>query len=91
MRRAVLGCPMTDDVVAGFFSTRIPRPPRLDSGMSKQPTLHPWSIYRIRNTPAELLGRVYAPDEKTAIEKAIEEFKITNPAQYKRLIARRVD
>jgi hypothetical protein len=39
--------------------------------------------------PALLLGRVYAPDPETAIARAIEEFKITNPQQQKRLIASR--
>jgi hypothetical protein len=35
-----------------------------------------WSIYRIRGTPAVLVGIVYAPDEKTAIQMAIEEYQI---------------
>jgi hypothetical protein len=50
-----------------------------------------WSIYRLRSTPAEYLGRVIAPDQDGAIAKAIEEFKITNPAHQKRLIATRRD
>ena len=37
-----------------------------------------------------LLGRVYAPDEETAIKRAIEEFKIS-PAHHSRLIATRRD
>ena len=60
--------------------------------MGKKPTTeHAWSIYRLRSTTAELLDRVYAPDEKAAIAKAIEEFKITNLAQQRRLIAQRVE
>jgi hypothetical protein len=35
-----------------------------------------------------LLGHVNAPDEETAIKKAIEEFAI-EPALHKRLLARR--
>jgi hypothetical protein len=55
----------------------------------KSPAEHAWSIFRIRKTPAELLGRVCAPDQDTAIRKAIELFKITNPEHQKRLIAQR--
>src|SRR5262249_28304121 len=43
---------------------------------------HMWSIYHIKGTPAALLGRVEAPDEKTAIRKAIDEFQI-DPALQK--------
>ena len=48
-----------------------------------------WSIYRLRSTPAEYLGRVIAPDQEAAIAKAIEELEITNPEHRKRLIAQR--
>jgi hypothetical protein len=35
------------------------------SGMGKKPAPeHAWSICRIRKTQAELLGRVYAPDQE---------------------------
>jgi hypothetical protein len=47
-----------------------------------------WSIYHIKGTPAALLGRVEAPDEETAIRKAIDEFQI-GPALQKRLLAQR--
>jgi hypothetical protein len=47
-----------------------------------------WSIYHIKGTPAALLGRVEAPDEETAIRKAIDEFGIS-PALQKRLLAQR--
>ena len=47
-----------------------------------------WNIYHIKGTPAALLGHVEAPDEETAIERAIEEFKIS-PALQKRLLAQR--
>jgi hypothetical protein len=62
--------------------------------MAKRPTeqqSHSWSIYRLRGTPAQLLGIVHGqPDERAAIQKAIEEFKI--PENHRnRLIARRLD
>jgi hypothetical protein len=62
----------------------------IDLAMAKQPN-HSWSIYRLRGTPAQLVGLVHGqPDEQAAIAKAIEEFKI--PAnQRDRLIARRLD
>jgi hypothetical protein len=44
-----------------------------------------WNIYRLRGTPAKFIGTVEAPDETTAIK----EFKITDPAMQKRLIAQR--
>jgi hypothetical protein len=52
------------------------------------PKLYTWNIYHIKGTPAALLGSVEAPDEQTAIKKAIEEFKIS-PALQKRFLAQR--
>jgi hypothetical protein len=50
-----------------------------------------WSIYRLRATPAQLIGIVYdKADEQAAIKQAIEEFKIPGN-QRDRLIARRRD
>lgn len=57
--------------------------------MVKKPVMHSWRITRIRGTPAEFIGIVYAPDEESAIRKAIEEYEITNPEQHKRLVATR--
>jgi hypothetical protein len=53
-------------------------------------TLYKWRIFFIKTAPATPLGTVEAPDEKTAIEIAIDEFEIAGPeAQKKNLIARR--
>jgi hypothetical protein len=49
-----------------------------------------WRITRIKGSRAEVVGRVRAPDEKTAIERAIEEYGITNREHQKRLVAERV-
>jgi hypothetical protein len=35
-----------------------------------------WNIYHIKGTPAVLLGHVEAPDEESAIKRAIEEFAV---------------
>jgi hypothetical protein len=51
---------------------------------------HGWAIYHLRGTPAPFIGIVEAPDEQSAIAKAIQEFKIAGE-QQKRLLARRRD
>jgi hypothetical protein len=38
-----------------------------------------WRIMRVTATPAKQLGHVYAPDEDTALKKAIEEFEVPAP------------
>jgi hypothetical protein len=48
----------------------------------------PRAIYRLKGVPAKLLGNVEAPDEETAIKRAIEEFHVA-PELQKRLLARR--
>jgi hypothetical protein len=48
---------------------------------------HSWVVYRLRGTPAQLIGIVYhQPDEQAAIKKAIEEFNVP-PDQQDELIA----
>jgi hypothetical protein len=37
---------------------------------------HRWRIVRITDTPAKLVGHVYAPDEETAVKLAIAQFDI---------------
>jgi hypothetical protein len=50
--------------------------------------MHSWAIYRLKGTPAALLGHVDAPDAETAIKEAIDYFAI-EPAYHKRLLAKR--
>jgi hypothetical protein len=64
------------------------------TAMAKRPTNQQnssWALYHIRGTPAQFVGIVDdAPDEQSAIKRAIEEFKV--PAnQRDRLIAQRRD
>ena len=46
-----------------------------------------WAIYHIRGTPARFVGIVDAPDERSAIKKATEEFGVPENLRN-RLIAR---
>jgi hypothetical protein len=59
--------------------------------MARKATEYRWKVYRLRGTPAAFLGSVSATDEKAAIQAAIEEFGIGDPAQQKRLLAQRED
>lgn len=48
-----------------------------------------WRIFLLEALPTLLLGTVEAPDEKTALEIAVDEFEIDDPDQQKKLIAKR--
>jgi hypothetical protein len=51
-------------------------------------TTYTWRILLIR-AKAVSVGTVEAPDEKSAIQKAIKDFHITDREQQKRFVARR--
>jgi hypothetical protein len=47
-----------------------------------------WKIYHIKNTPAKFIGTVTAPDEETALRKAVVELEIEHNLRN-RLVAMR--
>jgi hypothetical protein len=50
---------------------------------------HVWEITRVRGKATFYVGTVEAPDEKSAIEAAIKEYKIIKPNDQMWLAARR--
>jgi hypothetical protein len=64
------------------------RPPKKAAAEPAGKQYH-WAIYKLKGTPAALLGHVEAPDEESVIKRAIEDFGITEPADGKKLLARR--
>jgi hypothetical protein len=53
--------------------------------------LFKWRVFLVRDIRATPLGIVEAPDEKTALEIAFDEFEVTNPETQKRLVAQKLD
>jgi hypothetical protein len=47
-----------------------------------------WRVVRINSTPAKLIGHVYAPDDKTAIKRAIAQFDIQKPRRNRLMAVR---
>ena len=54
----------------------------------KKKQIATWRIYEFRSE-GRYIGSVTAADDKAAIEKAIEEFGITDPRRQRRLVAQR--
>jgi len=48
-----------------------------------------WSIYRLRKSPAELVGWATAKDADSALKKYLAERDVTDPREVKRLYAMR--
>jgi hypothetical protein len=46
---------------------------------SKQESETEWTIFRVRDTRAHFVGTVEAPNEETAITRAMEVFKVGEP------------
>jgi hypothetical protein len=57
--------------------------------MSRKPNEFRWSIYRIRKSPAELVGSATAKDADSALKKYLAERDLTDPQEVKRLYAMR--
>jgi len=74
-------------LIGCLFQLRKPRRP-VKASSTEPPQDVAWSITRLTATPAKSVGIVYAPDETTAIARAIEQFKIPE-AQRLKLAARR--
>jgi hypothetical protein len=60
-----------------------------DTRRKSEPEDAAWIVTRLGATHAKYVARGYAPDEKTAFSKAIEEAGIINPQLQQKLVARR--
>ena len=59
----------------------------MDSGLA--PSARPGMTATVSTVGATTLGFVTAPDEKSALKEAVNEFNVTDPEQQKRLVAQR--
>ena len=75
------------DLVRLFGTGADRRLPRVARAADNAKELHTWRVYLVR-AKGEFLGTVEAPDEKTAMQVAAEEFKLT-PMQAARLLVQR--
>jgi hypothetical protein len=81
------GLGAVDSCGSGIYLTGMV-PPRKPAEPAKPSKHVAWNIVRLTGSPAKQIGRVYAPDETTAIAKAIDEFGIPE-AHWRKLAARR--
>jgi hypothetical protein len=52
--------------------------PSESRGKTRPQESHRWRITLIKGTPAKFLGYVHAPDEKTAIARAAEDYDVSD-------------
>jgi hypothetical protein len=62
--------------------------PKLRPIKPQQQRTHSWSVFHIIGTSAKFVGIVQAPDEHTAIARAIDERGVS-PDERRRLVAHR--
>jgi 1,2-phenylacetyl-CoA epoxidase PaaB subunit len=55
----------------------------------KKEELHLWNVYRIKGTPAKLIGSVYAADREKALLAAFKEFGVTDSQAQSRIFVQR--
>jgi hypothetical protein len=61
------------------------------ANLPKQQAVHSWAVYQLKGTPAKLVGIVCdQPDDQSAIERAIEKYKVP-PDERGKLMALRRD
>jgi hypothetical protein len=69
--------------------------PKRRNGVTPKPVRPPsttdvsWHIYRLRKSPADLVGYVQAKDAESAVRRYIDERQVPDPREQKRLFAMR--